>query len=125
MTRKYRRKNSPGASILRDTASAAAKGSPVKVFLFGLLGFLVLYFGFPFFVDSIIERNGEKGIMSGVASILERRTVWAERLGIAVFLLCSCLAIFRSLADRKVGKNAQKVAVVTAKVAARGIEKNT
>ena len=125
MKGKYRKKKSPGASILRDTAGAAAKGSPGKVFLFGVFGFLVLYFGFPFFIDSMIARNGEEGIMSGVARILERRSIWAERLGIAVLLLCSAFAIFRKLMDRKVDKDAQKVAVVAAKIASRAIQKNT
>ncbi|QKX18592.1 hypothetical protein [Microbulbifer sp. YPW1] len=125
MKRNYRRRKSPGASILRDTAGAAATGSLGKVFLFGIFGFLVLYFGFPFFIDPMIARNGEEGVMSGVARILERRSIWAERLGIAVLLLCSAFAIFRKLVDCKVDKDTQKFTVVAAKVASRAIQKNT
>ena len=125
MRRKYRRRKSVAASILRDTASAAATGSPMQVFLFGVFGFLVFYFAFPLFLEAIIARNGEEGLMGGVARILERRSIWAERLGIAVFLLCSSFALFRKLVDHKVGKNKQKVAVVAAKVASRSIERDT
>ncbi|MBB5213324.1 hypothetical protein [Microbulbifer hydrolyticus] len=125
MGRKYRRRKSAGASILRDTSSIAASGAPLKVFLFGVVGFLGLYFGFPLFLEGVIASNGEKGLMGGVATIIERRIIWSERLGIAVFLLCTGFALFRRFSDRKIGKQSQKISVVVAKAASRSIEKNT
>nr|WP_010131162.1 hypothetical protein [Microbulbifer agarilyticus] len=125
MGRKYRRRKSAGSSILRDTSSVAVSGNPLKVFLFGIVGFLGLYFGFPLFLDSVILNNGEEGLMSGVAKIIERRIIWSERLGISVFLICAGFALFRTVSNRKITKQSQRIAVMAAKATARNIEKNT
>ena len=63
--------------------------------------------------------------MHGVAVILERRSFWAERLGMAILLLCSTFAAYRKLTGRKVGRKGQKLAIVAAKAASRSISKNT
>ena len=125
MKKKYRSRKSAGASILSDTASVAASGTPFKVFLFGIFSFVFLYFGFPFFIEALVARNEDAGIMHGVAVVLERRSMWAERLGMAILLLCSAFAAYRKLTGREVGKKGQKVSIVAAKAASRSISRNT
>lgn len=97
--RRRRSNNSLGGTV-GDAAFIATRLSPKWALALGLFGFVVFYFGIPWFIEARIqamEAARQSITHEAVAQVLNRRFVRpSEWAGIAILLVCTAIATWKA-----------------------------
>ncbi|HDY8039334.1 TPA: hypothetical protein ACGUOS_004368 [Vibrio vulnificus] len=101
MGRRYRRRSN-GLAIVRDSVYIAARLPWWAAISFGLISFLIFYFGFPAFLESKASEMNSSAFSQVFDSIFMRRIHWFEWLGIA----CGLIGVFFGVRNYAVSSHA-------------------
>lgn len=123
MARKgYRRSRSPAASVMRDSTEIAARLPWWGTALFGIVAFVVLYYGMPAFLVSLAVNLEGNPYLPIVNVVRERREWLFHWLGIAVALVFGYFSVRNFVWSKRANRREKQAVGFLAKLLGRSMD---
>jgi len=121
MGRRFR-KRSKASKMVSDVTYISARLPWWLALLFGLILFLIFYYGFPAYLLSALEENSQSKMAPAIEAIFARRIHWFQWLGVAFGLVGSFFAVRNFAFQQSAGRSEQGIVSLLAKIIARKID---